>query len=107
MSSIVMAVPVTSSNLTRVDASLQVGQITATVEVSSQAAQVETTSSTVTASRHGPDIYVQAEQQTFTPRVRKYFPETLVWNPELVTDSSGHAELNFRMADNITPWKIP
>lgn len=106
MSSVVTAVPVSSSNLTRVDASLRVGEVTETVEVSAQAPQVETSSSMVTASKRGLDIHVQEERQAFTPRVRKYFPETLVWNPELVTDSSGHAELKFQMADNITTWKM-
>ena len=104
--SVITAVPVTSSNMTRVDAALSVGTVSETVEVSSAAPQVETTSSRVTASKHGLDIHVQEERQVFTPRVRKYFPETLVWNPELVTDSSGHAELKFQMADNITTWKM-
>ncbi|PYP83101.1 MAG: hypothetical protein DMG65_25020 [Candidatus Angelobacter sp. Gp1-AA117] len=107
MSSVVTAVPVSSSNLTRVDASLRVGQTSETVEVTAAAPLVETTSASVTnVVRGGLDIHVHAEQQAFTPRVRKYFPETLVWNPELVTDSSGHAELKFQMADNITTWKM-
>jgi CD109 antigen len=38
--------------------------------------------------------------------LRKYFPETLVWQPELVTDSSGRAQFKFVMADNITTWKM-
>jgi len=41
-----------------------------------------------------------------TPRLREYFPETLVWQPELVTDKDGKASLNFKMADNITTWKL-
>lgn len=41
-----------------------------------------------------------------TPRVREYFPETLLWRPEVITDSSGRAEVKFRMADNITTWKL-
>ena len=41
-------------------------------------------------------------EQTSTPRLREYFPETLVWNPELITDKNGKAELKFKMADNIT-----
>ncbi len=41
-----------------------------------------------------------------TPRLREYFPETLVWSPELVTDKDGKASLNFKMADNITTWKL-
>ncbi len=41
-----------------------------------------------------------------TPRLREYFPETLVWSPELVTDKDGKATLSFKMADNITTWKL-
>lgn len=45
-------------------------------------------------------------EQNSTPRLREYFPETLVWNPELVTDANGKAELKFKLADNITTWKL-
>jgi len=41
-----------------------------------------------------------------TPRLREYFPETLLWIPELVTDSNGKVSIRFRLADNITTWKI-
>ncbi len=41
-----------------------------------------------------------------TPRLRKYFPETLVWQPELVTDNNGQAQMKFKLADNITTWKM-
>ena len=45
-------------------------------------------------------------KETSTPRLREYFPETLVWSPEIVTDKDGKATLNFKMADNITTWKL-
>jgi hypothetical protein len=41
-----------------------------------------------------------------TPRLREYFPETLVWEPELITDANGHTQLKFKLADNITTWKM-
>lgn len=41
-----------------------------------------------------------------TPRLREYFPETLLWIPELVTDKNGKVSIRFRLADNITTWKI-
>ncbi len=44
--------------------------------------------------------------QISTPRLREYFPETLVWQPSLETDASGHAQLSFKLADNITTWKM-
>ncbi len=45
-------------------------------------------------------------RETSTPRLREYFPETLLWRPEVITDSNGRAEVTFRMADNITTWKM-
>jgi hypothetical protein len=42
----------------------------------------------------------------FTPRLREYFPETLVWEPAVETDRDGRAELRFKLADNITAWKV-
>ena len=44
--------------------------------------------------------------QISTPRLREYFPETLLWQPSLETDASGRALLNFKLADNITTWKL-
>ncbi len=41
-----------------------------------------------------------------TPRLREYFPETLLWSPEVITNKDGKAEIKFKMADNITTWKL-
>ena len=40
------------------------------------------------------------------PRIRRYFPETLYWNPELITDEKGHAQLEIELADSITTWRM-
>ena len=40
------------------------------------------------------------------PRIRSYFPETMYWNPSLITDDSGHAEVRLPMADSITTWRL-
>lgn len=40
------------------------------------------------------------------PRIRQYFPETLYWNAQLVTDASGHADLTLPLADSITTWRL-
>jgi len=40
------------------------------------------------------------------PRVRSYFPETLYWNPGLLTDDAGHAEVRVPLADSITTWRL-
>ncbi len=39
------------------------------------------------------------------PRVRRDFPETLLWRPELITDDRGQASLEFPLADSITTWR--
>ncbi len=40
------------------------------------------------------------------PRLRQFFPETLYWNPEVLTDQSGLAHLEIPMADSITTWRL-
>ncbi len=40
------------------------------------------------------------------PRLRQFFPETLLWRPELITDDSGVAALEFDLADSITDWRL-
>ncbi len=39
-------------------------------------------------------------------RVREYFPETLYFNPAVITDGSGKAVLNIPIADSITTWRL-
>jgi uncharacterized protein YfaS (alpha-2-macroglobulin family) len=46
------------------------------------------------------------QQQLSTPRLREYFPETLVWQPSLETDKQGRVQLKFKLADSITTWKM-
>ena len=38
-------------------------------------------------------------------RTRRYFPETLFWLPELVTDDKGRAHVDIPLADSITSWR--
>jgi len=40
------------------------------------------------------------------PRLRQYFPETLYWAPEVVTDEGGFVSLEIPMADSITTWRL-
>jgi uncharacterized protein YfaS (alpha-2-macroglobulin family) len=40
------------------------------------------------------------------PRLREYFPETLLWQPALITDERGVAELQVPFADSITTWRL-
>ena len=38
--------------------------------------------------------------------LREYFPETLLWQPGLITDDQGRAELPLTFADSITTWRL-
>ena len=40
------------------------------------------------------------------PRIRSYFPETMYWNPSLITDDLGQAVVRIPMADSITTWRM-
>jgi uncharacterized protein YfaS (alpha-2-macroglobulin family) len=40
------------------------------------------------------------------PRLRQYFPETMLWLPEAVTDEQGRLRLDVPMADSITTWRV-
>jgi hypothetical protein len=39
-------------------------------------------------------------------RLREFFPETMLWNPSLITDDQGRAELAVQFADSITSWRL-
>ncbi|MGI8670318.1 MAG: alpha-2-macroglobulin family protein [Aridibacter sp.] len=106
-------VPIKANSTIKVDFTLQVGDVSSTVDVTVSAdSVVETTNAsikTVTEDKPTnnfiPEIDVQNTQRS-TPRLREYFPETLVWSPEIITNKNGKAELKFKMADNITTWKL-
>ncbi len=40
------------------------------------------------------------------PRLRQYFPETMLWLPDAVTDSTGNLTVEFPVADSITTWRM-
>lgn len=39
-------------------------------------------------------------------RIREYFPETLFWQPQLITDARGRARVTLPGADSITSWRM-
>src|SRR4030095_11898202 len=102
-----------SSNVVEVNATLNVGGVSETVSVASEGStvlQTSTANSAVTV-QHVNALVVdpraaRSKQQVATPRLREYFPETLVWQPALETDRLGRAQINFKLADNITTWKM-
>jgi len=106
-------VVVKSSNITTVNMTLEAGAATETVTVSSGAPSVqtkakETAELSLNASRGREPArpITKSASQISTPRLREYFPETLVWHPSVETDKQGRAQINFKLADNITTWKI-
>lgn len=48
--------------------------------------------------------------RTTTPKkpvhIRRFFPETLLWHPELITDHEGKATVEVPLADSITTWDL-
>ena len=111
---VITNVPVRSSNITQLNMSLNVGTVSETVTVSAEGAAVNVTSAQVSSlpvnGRNMSALALLApgasRQQLSTPRLREYFPETLVWQPALETDQHGRAQLKFKLADNITTWKM-
>ena len=109
----ITSVPVRSSNVTKLDATLNVGQVMETVEVSASTVDLQTSASAMLSMQPGVvslplqhQLPLQQQLQLATPRLREYFPETLLWRPELLTDEKGRAQLKFPLADNITTWKL-
>ena len=46
------------------------------------------------------------ENGQVSPRVRQWFPETLLWRPELITDDRGELTVDVNLADSITNWRV-
>jgi protocatechuate 3,4-dioxygenase beta subunit len=108
-SSYIRHVPVHSSSLTQVDVRLRVGATSETVEVSATAPTVDTTSTMWVAARSDARTAIpqaQVKVPSFTPTVRQYFPETLYWEPSLITSRGGVAKLRVKLADTVTTWKL-
>jgi hypothetical protein len=106
-------VVVSSMNLVRLKIMLEVGDVSATVDVSAESVVINQSSSSVSnyvSRSEAKSIagFFENSQDVpgFTPRVREYFPETLVWMPEIITDKNGRAEVKFRLGDNLTTWKL-
>jgi hypothetical protein len=124
MNYVMTNIAIKANDTVNVDVALNAGSVSATVDVSAGASEVMMTtnnsSASITSSRTvsaipnkkvkdavpaGPENGNAADLRS-TPRLREYFPETLVWSPEIITDKNGKAELKFKFADNITTWKV-
>lgn len=120
-SATVELVPVSAGTTTQVDLELSVAGASEAVSVvgaSDNAVELSSSSTTVTRREvhylppdprrgrnsgepEGADAPVRS-----TPRLRQYFPETVYWNPEIVTDRNGRARIEFPLADSITTWQL-
>jgi hypothetical protein len=99
-------VPVRSSNVTRLDGRLNVGSVSQTVTVEAAPVVLQTSTASVSVVTKSGISSLSLPPQVSTPRLREYFPETLLWRPEIVTDDKGRAQIKFPLADNITTWKL-
>ena len=52
------------------------------------------------------DLLATGKDTGSSVRVRQWFPETLLWRPEIITDQNGHATVEFDLADSITNWNV-
>jgi len=89
-------VPVGAGKTTNVDIELNVGSVSEQVSVAADVVPLETASAQLSA----------RTVSTSTPRVREYFPETLLWLPDVATDAHGSAHTNFTLGDSVTTWKL-
>ncbi|MDX6498173.1 MAG: hypothetical protein QOG23_1433 [Blastocatellia bacterium] len=116
---VITDVLVRASNIVEVNVSLQVGTATQTVTVTGGGPSLQTSVSNssmadllvsrklLSLPRGSVNIVTKSgSSQSSTPHLRNYFPETLVWQPSLETDKQGRAQLKFKLADNITTWKM-
>lgn len=114
MTSVVINVEVRVSNSTRINTTMHPGGVTESVTVTAVASglnMIVDGSVSASYSRQRARMEVTAMSggsaaQISTPRLREYFPETLVWQPLVETDGRGRAEIKFKLADNITTWKM-
>ena len=110
---VLTSVPILSSNITDIEVTLQVGAVTQSVEVSAESVQLQTQRSA--SSTFVEQYWLRTKSGAAsgkinmplaTPRLREYFPETLLWQPEILTDRSGNTRVKVPLADSITTWKV-
>ncbi|MDX2042461.1 MAG: alpha-2-macroglobulin family protein [Acidobacteriota bacterium] len=123
---VITDIRVLPATVTQVTATPDVGAVSEVVAVSASVPQFQTTQdasvATVMSSKQIANLPINArnaanllalspgtqagKSELATPRLREHFQETLVWQPQLETDKQGRASLKFKMADNITTWKL-
>lgn len=114
VTSVVINVQVQVGSFTRINATMHPAAITESVMVTAQAGSPIMYNETSVANSYSSRLVrmgVTAKPDSSaapisTPRLREYFPETLVWQPSVETDGRGRAEIKFKLAGNITTWKM-
>lgn len=113
--SVVTQVPVQQGGTTKVNAQLEAktlaelaqgGGRRAGVALASFARNVSEQVTVEAATKALQRTSDQDARPVFTPSLRQYFPETLLWRPEVITDAKGNARIEFPMGDTITAWKM-
>jgi hypothetical protein len=105
-------VPVQVKRATIVDATLNLGTVSEMVTVEAEPLLLQTQVSSLALNSRSammvlsPGVATAKNPERATPRLREYFPETLLWAPSVETGPDGRAELKFKLADNITTWKV-
>lgn len=49
---------------------------------------------------------VTSPVKTEEPRIRRYFPETMLFKPDIITNKKGRAFIKLKWADSITEWRL-
>ena len=95
------SVEVRTNYITEVEFNLamQVIKMSATTVIARKIIEPDVTAS-------APMLVAKAEKPVEEPQVRRYFPETLFFNPSLITDKDGNASLKLKLADSITKWRM-
>jgi uncharacterized protein YfaS (alpha-2-macroglobulin family) len=55
--------------------------------------------------RYRPQLAQVKPDNEAQPRVRKAFPDTAFWAPDVHTDANGHARVNVTFPDSLTTWR--
>ena len=92
----------------RVEVVLEVGSVSEAVEVARRGNHASDLECLHRDANERGDGLAQRRLSTHPPPrrpVRDYFPETLLWLPEVLTDSTGQARIAVKLAGNVTTWK--
>lgn len=96
----VIGIPVSTGETINIDIALRISNSAISTEI------IVSTSAENLILESGSSTGTVLSDISYTPRVREYFPETLLWIPELITDKNGEATTKVKLADSVTTWKV-